>query len=123
MFILVKLDRTRAATLAGLEEQVIPIEPVAQTVKVTLAQSGKKPVTRSIWRRQFPMTLAYAFTDYRAQGQTIVPVMVDVAKPPTGPLTLFNLYVALSRSAGRHTIRLLRDLMKTCSSKHMMLSF
>ena len=51
----------------------------------------------------------YAFTDYRSQGQTILYVIVDIASPPTGTLSLFNLYVALSRSAGRHSIRLLRD--------------
>ncbi|KAH7870856.1 hypothetical protein F5879DRAFT_812861 [Lentinula edodes] len=43
------------------------------------------------------MTAAYAFTDYRAQGQTIPSVLVDIGKPPTGTLSLFNLYVALSR--------------------------
>ncbi|KIJ19452.1 hypothetical protein PAXINDRAFT_7933 [Paxillus involutus ATCC 200175] len=53
---------------------------------------------------------AYAFTDYRSQGQTILSVLVDIATPPTGDLNLFNLYVALSRSSGRSTIRLLRDL-------------
>ncbi|KAH7905837.1 hypothetical protein BJ138DRAFT_1017168, partial [Hygrophoropsis aurantiaca] len=52
---------------------------------------------------------AYAFTDYRAQGQTIEHVLVDIAKPPTFKLTAFNAYVALSRSRGRDTIRLLRD--------------
>ncbi|KAF9482840.1 hypothetical protein BDN70DRAFT_800717, partial [Pholiota conissans] len=52
---------------------------------------------------------AYAFTDYRSQGQTLPYVIINVASPPTGKLTLFNLYVALSRSAGRKTIRLLRD--------------
>jgi hypothetical protein len=55
------------------------------------------------------LTLAYAFTDYRSQGQTIVPVIIDIATPPGGSLNLFNIYVALSRSAGRHSIRLLRD--------------
>ncbi len=54
------------------------------------------------------MTACYAFTDYRSQGQTIPFVIVDIASPPTGTLTLFNLYVALSRSSGRDTIRLLR---------------
>ena len=34
---------------------------------------------------------------------------MDIAKPPTGKLSLFNLYVALSRSSGRQTIRILRD--------------
>ena len=60
-------------------------------------------------RAQFPITGAYAFTDYRAQGQTIPYVIVDIATPPTSGLSLFNLYVALSRSSGRNTIRLLRD--------------
>ncbi|KAJ8594168.1 hypothetical protein M405DRAFT_918806, partial [Rhizopogon salebrosus TDB-379] len=48
-------------------------------------------------------------SDYRAQGQTIGHVLVDIATPPTGGLNLFNLYVALSRSSGRETIRLMRD--------------
>ncbi|KAJ3874322.1 hypothetical protein F5051DRAFT_336020 [Lentinula edodes] len=52
------------------------------------------------------MTAAYAFTDYRAQGQTIRSVLVDIGKPPTGTLSLFNLYVALSRS---HDIELLAE--------------
>ena len=36
-------------------------------------------------------------------------VIVDTARPPKDRLTLFNLYVVLSRSSGRDTIRLLRD--------------
>ncbi|KAJ7643178.1 hypothetical protein B0H17DRAFT_959878 [Mycena rosella] len=55
------------------------------------------------------MTAAYAFTDYRAQGQTIPYVLVDIGTPPSGTLSLFNLYVALPRSSGRESIRLLRD--------------
>ncbi|KIM58154.1 hypothetical protein SCLCIDRAFT_128914, partial [Scleroderma citrinum Foug A] len=58
---------------------------------------------------QFPVTAAYAFTDYRSQGQTIPYVIVDIATPPTGGLNLFNLYVALSRSSGKSMIRLLQD--------------
>ncbi len=55
------------------------------------------------------MGSAWAFTDYRALGQTIPYVVLDIASPPYGKLSLFNLYVALSRSSGRETIRLLRD--------------
>ncbi|KAI1782349.1 hypothetical protein LXA43DRAFT_859545, partial [Ganoderma leucocontextum] len=45
------------------------------------------------------ITAAYGFTDYRSQGQTIPVVIVDIKRPPPpGQLTLFNLYVALSRS-------------------------
>ncbi|KIM58202.1 hypothetical protein SCLCIDRAFT_128769, partial [Scleroderma citrinum Foug A] len=55
------------------------------------------------------VTPAYAFTDYRSKGQTIPHVIVDIANPPTGGLSLFNLYIELSRSSGRSTVRLLRD--------------
>ncbi|KAJ7777646.1 hypothetical protein DFH07DRAFT_731161 [Mycena maculata] len=48
---------------------------------------------------QFPLTGAYAFTDYCSQGQTLPFVFVDIVTPSTGGLSLFNLYVALSRSS------------------------
>ncbi|KIO11588.1 hypothetical protein M404DRAFT_126572, partial [Pisolithus tinctorius Marx 270] len=35
--------------------------------------------------------------------------IVDITTPPTGGLNLFNLYVALSRSSGQDTIRLLHE--------------
>ncbi|KAH9943783.1 hypothetical protein B0H21DRAFT_695248 [Amylocystis lapponica] len=47
------------------------------------------------------MTAAYAFTDYRSQGQMIPYVLVDIATPPApANLSLFSLYVALSQSSG-----------------------
>ncbi|KAF8959818.1 hypothetical protein BDZ97DRAFT_1666644, partial [Flammula alnicola] len=55
------------------------------------------------------ITTAYAFTDYRLQGQTMPFALVDIGPPPSSILSLFNLHVALSRSSGRDTIRLLRD--------------
>ncbi|KAF8119744.1 hypothetical protein EV363DRAFT_1146192, partial [Boletus edulis] len=60
-------------------------------------------------RIQLPLTPAYAFTDYRSQGQTINHAIIDIATPPSGSLTPFNVYVALSRCRGRESIRLLRD--------------
>lgn len=107
-YILVRLDRTRAGRLSGLDEHVIPIEPVTRAFEIRV-KTGAKTTTRKVIRRQFPMTAAYAFTDYRSQGQTIPYVIVDIGRVPRGKLSLFNLYVALSRSAGRETIRLLRD--------------
>ncbi|KAJ4489944.1 hypothetical protein J3R30DRAFT_3278722, partial [Lentinula aciculospora] len=44
-----------------------------------------------------------------AQGQTTVPVIIDIASPLTGALNLFNIYVALLHSSGRHRIPLLRE--------------
>ncbi|PPQ74787.1 hypothetical protein CVT24_003726 [Panaeolus cyanescens] len=107
-YILVKMSRTRLTRLEGLEETVIPVVPTSTTYRIKIAIGGKE-VQRTVKRKQFPMTAAYAFTDYRSQGQTIPYVLVDIATPPSGTLTLFNLYVALSRSSGRQSIRLLRD--------------
>jgi hypothetical protein len=36
-------------------------------------------------------------------------VIVDIGKPPTGSLSPFSVYVALSRSRGWDNIRLLKD--------------
>lgn len=80
LYVLVKMDRTRASKLEGLAENVIPIEPRVQSFRIDV-QNGRNKVSRMFKRRQYPMTLAYAFTDYRAQGQTIAKAIVDVAKP------------------------------------------
>ena len=104
-----KLSRTRASQLAGLEDAVVPVEVETSSMKISIRVRGSKTVERTVRRRQYPVPAAYSFTDYRSQGQTIPYVIVDIAKPPSGTLTWFNLYVALSRSSGRDTIRLLRD--------------
>ena len=110
LYILVKMVRTRASRLPGLENNMIPIQPASTSISISLrtASSGES-VKRTVQRRQFPMTVGYALTDYRAQGQTIPYVIIDIARPPSGKLDLFDLDVALSRSRGRHSVRLLRD--------------
>ena len=103
----------------GSENNVIPICPLQSSLRLTLNENSKK-VIRTISYKQFPITAAYALTDYRAQGQSIPAVIIDLAPPPTGKLSLFNLYVALSRSSGRDTIRLLRDYdEKALTSTHL----
>ena len=94
--LLVKLDRTRATQLNLLEEGVVPVEPARHTYRIQCRSTENRVVTRTVRRRQFPTTAAYAFTDYRSQGQTLSAVVVDIASPPTAGLNLFNLYVALS---------------------------
>ncbi|KAK0215619.1 hypothetical protein IW262DRAFT_226575 [Armillaria fumosa] len=103
------MNRTWAEGLAGLEENVIPIQPVRQSMRIQVQTRGRNWMNHTVTRRQYPMTSAYAFTHYRSQGQTIPAVIVDVARPPTGKLSLFNLYVALSRSSGQESIQLLQD--------------
>ena len=107
-FILVKLYHSRAPRFGAEDNTTVPICPVKKSIRLNLHENSKKTVC-TVTRRQLPITAAYALTDYRAQGQTIPAVILDLAPPPTGKLSLFNLYVALSRSSGRETIRLLRD--------------
>ena len=98
--------------LPGLPRGIIPIFPSRRSFKL---KGGGKTV---IERNQFSLTTAYAFTDYKAQGQTMETVIVDLAKPPSGKLTGFNAYVALSRGRGRPTIRLLRDFDEKLFTTH-----
>jgi hypothetical protein len=69
-------------------------------------------------REQYALTAAYAFTDFKSQGQTIETVIVDLAKPLLGKLNSFNTYVTLLRSHGTNTIRLLQDFDKRLFTVH-----
>ena len=89
----------------GLPPGVIPLTPSQALFTVTGRTNKKFKVTG----QQYPMTSGYAFTDYKSQGQTIEYVIIDIGRPPTGALSPFSVYVALSRSRCRDTIRLLRD--------------
>ncbi|KAF8798283.1 hypothetical protein BYT27DRAFT_7055534, partial [Phlegmacium glaucopus] len=82
----------------------IPISPSRVSFGVDVDREKVK-----LERRQLAIVPGYAFTDYKAQGQTLAYIIVDIAKPPSGKLSPFNVYVALSRSRGRQTIRILRD--------------
>ena len=105
-YILVRLERTKISKLSHLDDNVIPIEPMMISMELNMTGKSK---SRTVQRTQYPITGAYAFTDYRAQGQTIPYSLVDIGPPPHGTLSLFNLYVALSRSPGRDHIQLLMD--------------
>ena len=56
--------------------------------------------------------------DYRSQGQTLEPVIVDTGRPPHGNLTPFNIYIALSRGTGQRHIRLLQDFDEVLLQQH-----
>ncbi|CCO32973.1 Pc17g00330 [Rhizoctonia solani AG-1 IB] len=121
-YILVKLDRTRAAPVAGLGEGVIPLIPASKSYYISLSvvqEDGKtKEVRQCVNRLQFPITPAYAFTNYRSQGQMIPAAIVDIATPPSGNgLNLANLYAALSRCTGKDNIQILQDFDESMFSK------
>ena len=99
--------------LNGLEAKVIPLVPMERSFSIVAGMNQK-----TVLRSQLPVTPAYAFTDYRSQGQTIHHAIIDIAPPPTGALSPFNVYVALSRRLGRENIRLLRDFDETLLMRH-----
>lgn len=103
--IIFKPDKETKLTFEGLPPGVIPLTPSLATFTAT----GRTGKSFKLARRQYAMTAGYAFTDYKLQGQTIEYVIIDIGKPPTGTLSPFSAYVALSRSRGRDTVRLLRD--------------
>ncbi|KIN93532.1 hypothetical protein M404DRAFT_171034 [Pisolithus tinctorius Marx 270] len=108
------MSHTKAEGLDGLPQGVLPITPLTRSFMIVTANGEKKTVTR----QQLPVTPAYTFTDYQSQAQTIEYCIVDISTPPSGGLTPFNVYVALSRSRGRDTIRLLRDFNERLFTQH-----
>jgi len=103
--LLFRPDKKTNLTFLGLPTGIIPLTPSEALFTVTDRTNQKNKLTR----RQYAMTAGYVLTDYKAQGQTIEYVIIDIGRPPTGSLSPFSAYVALSRSRGRDTIRLLRD--------------
>ena len=67
---LVELSQTRVTWLEGLGDLVVPVEPAVTNYRIIVPITGKM-IQRTVRRRQFSLTAAYAFTDYRSQGQTI----------------------------------------------------
>ncbi|KAG5220806.1 ATP-dependent DNA helicase [Salix suchowensis] len=64
-------------------------------IVMTVGRLSKKYTVK---RRQFALTPAYTFTDYKAQGQTIEHVIVDLDKSIKNSLDPFHACVSLSHS-------------------------
>jgi hypothetical protein len=64
---------------------------------------------RSVKIQQFPVTLAYAMTDYKCQGKTLEYVVVDLKKPPgRGVSAPTSAYVQLSRATSLDRVSIMR---------------
>ena len=107
LYFLVKLEHTRATPLWGLPPNVIPIQPCCVRHIIKIKDKDGHTSQKTVIQKQFPIMPAYTFINYHSQEQTLLYVIVDITMPPTGGLNLFNLYVALSQSGGRDSVRLL----------------
>jgi ATP-dependent exoDNAse (exonuclease V) alpha subunit len=112
--ILFRPDKNTMLMFAGLPSGIIPLTPSVAKFTTT----GRTENKFKISRRQYAMTAGYAFTNYKSQGQTIEYVIIDIGKPPTGTLSPFSVYMALSWSRGRDTIRLLQNFDPNLFQKH-----
>lgn len=101
-------------TFEGLGAGQIPVFPSEGGFNI----EDSRGMVSQIVQRQYTLTAAYTFTDYKSQGQTLEHILVNLAKPPTGGLTPFNAYVALSRSQGWATICLLKPFKSKLFTQH-----
>nr|GAT44292.1 predicted protein [Mycena chlorophos] len=111
--VLFKPDHSSFPEFEGLGHGIIPIVPSIAKFSIP----GPSRNVR-IARRQLALTPGYAFTDYKAQGQTIHFVVIDLQPTPTGALTPFSAYVAMSRSHGRDHVRILRGFKAEIFTQH-----
>ncbi|KAH7096223.1 hypothetical protein BKA62DRAFT_676038 [Auriculariales sp. MPI-PUGE-AT-0066] len=82
-YILVKLRTTRAKQLKGLDQGVVPVTVQSSFFSIDIG-NGRQTVERQ-----------------QPHGQTLAPVIVDLATPATGgELSPFKAYVACSRAKG-----------------------
>ncbi len=107
------IDKRQRGTIE-VPNGMIPITPFTVNFVIILWDGSKI----SVVRRQYAVTGGYAFTDFKAQGQTIEVVIIDLRDTPTGKISPFSAYVALSRSRGRNTIRLLGDFDERLFKRH-----
>ena len=102
-YMLVKLKHDVGVEIAlpGLPPSVIGIEPMSLTY-------NKTGLGKAATYSQFPVTLAYAITDYKCQGQTYRWVIVDLKKPNGGYSPTSSPYVQLSRAKTLASLSILR---------------
>jgi len=98
----------------GLAPGIIPIFPSEVAFNICYRNN----TSMTVHRRQYLLCAVYTFTDHKVQGQMIKYVIVDIGPTKRFPVDPFTTYVALSRSRGRQSIRLLRDFDERIFPKH-----
>jgi hypothetical protein len=95
-YLLVKLTRTKATKLEGLNDCVLPIEPISTTYRIKMMVGGNGSADSE--KETIPTHGSICLHRLSIAGANHYPC--DIATPPAGGLSLFHLYVALSRSSG-----------------------
>jgi hypothetical protein len=99
-YMLVQVSDSTIA-IPGLPPSVVPLHPT----QFTRTFKSKRKVTF----RQFPVTLAFAITDYKCQGETYPDgIIVDIKQPSFGSCSASSPYVQLSRCQSFDRLSILR---------------
>lgn len=83
--------------MPGFQPDIFQIVAIRDSSKIPI--EFRKTVTAQ--RKPLPLTPAYAFIEYRSQGQSITYVIIEITAPPSEGLTPLKAYVALSRNVSR----------------------
>jgi hypothetical protein len=106
-FILIRLCRPNnrnCPKFLDLNDNLIPLFPKKK--KFDVPYSSMKNIT--VQRVQFPLTLAFGLTAFKAQGKSLKKVIIDLTEPITGKLPQHYAYSALSRATCLDSIIILR---------------
>ena len=103
-YMLVKLPG-KEFRLGSFPVGVFPLKLSTSTFEIR----RNRKVIRSATFKQFPVTLAYAITDYKCQGETYANgLLTDLRKPLTGSSEAASLYVQLSRARTINQLSIMR---------------
>jgi hypothetical protein len=101
-YMLVKIPGSKAK-VGDYPVGVIPLPPLKIGFKIGKTGIGAK-------YKQFPVTLAYAITDYKCQAETYTDgLLIDLRTPLTGSTPASSLYVQLSRVQSLAQLSIMRD--------------
>lgn len=102
-YVVVELTDGSPGAYEGLPPNHVPVYPIKLTcTRQIWSNSAKKE--QKFQRTQLPLTPAFAFTDYKCQGQTLGKAVVDLAAEGTSA----GVYVMLSRVQRLEDLLILR---------------
>ena len=102
VFMLVEIPESKVK-IGELPVGVVPLQRRSITFRIPKTSTSATYL-------QFPVTLAYAITDYKCQGETYSDgLLTDLQKPPIGSTQAASLYVQLSRVRSLDQLSIMRD--------------
>src|SRR5260364_339979 len=78
-YVIIELINTTAGSYKDLPYNHILIYPIKRECMYTAYKRDGSKLQKKFQRLQIPLTLAYAFTDYKCQGHTLQKVIIDLS--------------------------------------------